>query len=159
MSDLKIAIRDMRDGEEPLLWQLFHTTIHTVNAADYSPAQIQAWSPADRDPIAWRARMQSVKPFVAVIDDEIVGFSDVQDDGLVDFMFVAHDRQGRGIAAALMQEVERRARLLGLESLYAHVSATAKPFFSRRGFAVENEQRVVINDVELTNYLMRREQI
>ena len=75
MSDLKIAIRDMRDGEEPLLWQLFHTTIHTVNAADYSPAQIQAWSPADRDPIAWRARMQSVKPFVAVIDDEIVGFS------------------------------------------------------------------------------------
>ena len=26
---------------------LFHTTVHAVNARDYSPAQLDAWTPAD----------------------------------------------------------------------------------------------------------------
>ena len=158
-SMLEIVIRDMRAGEEHKLWQLFHDTIHRVNTSDYGPEQIEAWSPADRDPTQWAERMQKVAPFCAVMADEIVGFSDLQADGLVDFMFVHHAYQGQGVANALMAEIKRRAAKRGIAELYAHVSITAKPFFARHGFRVVAEQTVRMgegeDEVVLQNYLMR----
>lgn len=156
MFESQLEIRDMRIGEEEVLWRLFHETIHRVNAADYTAAQRAAWSPADRDMDSWRARLQAVAPFVAVLDGQVVGFSDVQADGLIDFMFVHADYQRRGIAAELMAEIERRARERGLARLYAHVSLTAEPFFSRHGFQVLARKSVEVDGTAMDNFLMER---
>ena len=156
----EIHIRDMRPGEEETLWALFSTTIHRVNARDYSAAQLEAWAPTTRteaDVRAWRQRMQNVKPFIASIDGSVAGFSDLQRDGLVDFMFVAADFQGMGVAGCLMREIESRARADGIERLYAHVSETARAFFERSGFRVEASQAPLVRGVRLRNYLMRRQ--
>ena len=156
MFDSQLEIRDMRAGEEEVLWHLFHNTIHRVNAADYDAAQRAAWSPADRDMDSWRARLQAVAPFVAVLDGQLVGFSDLQPDGLIDFMFVHVDYQRRGVASRLMAEVERRAQARGLERLYAHVSLTAQPLFSRHGFEVVARKTVEVSGTAMDNYLMER---
>ena len=143
-------------GEETVLWALFHATIHSVNAKHYSPQQLAAWSPDDRDMTQWTKRMQSVAPFVVVAADEIVGFSDLQTDGLVDFMFVHKAWQGCGVATLLMSEIEKRAADLDLSNLYAHVSVTARPFFESQGFEVKQKQAVVANGVSLSNFHMIR---
>ena len=153
---MNMTIRDMAAGEERLLWRLFHETIHTVNGRDYTPEQLQAWSPEDRDMEAWTAHMQRTRPFVAVADETIVGFSDVQPDGLVDFLFVHHAYQGRGVGTQLLNEVLRRAREDRLPALHSHVSITARGLFERFGFVVDEPQTVVSRGVEMTNFLMRK---
>lgn len=150
------VIRNMQPGEERQLWQLFHETIRSVNLGDYTQAQVEAWSPEDRDMQVWSQRMQEIRPFVATHEDEILGYSDVQEDGLIDHLFVHHAWQGRGVATALMDEVERRADLMGLKHLHAHVSITARPLFTKRGFDVVRENRVEANGVTMTNFLMQR---
>ncbi len=156
MSEAKRILRPMQSGEEDALWRLFHATIDQVNARDYDQAQLAAWSPEGRDMEAWRQRMQAVAPFVVVVDEQIVGFSDLQEDGLVDFLFVHHAWQGKGVAGQLMDEVERRAAERQLDRLYAHVSLTAQPFFARRGFRLVERKQVQVNEVTLENALMER---
>ncbi|MFC7767026.1 GNAT family N-acetyltransferase [Leucobacter soli] len=72
--------------------------------------------------------MSSRGSFVATVDDEIVGFSDVAADGRIDMMFVAPEHQRRGVAGRLLAEAERRARTSGVAELYTDASITARPF-------------------------------
>ena len=46
-------IRSYRAADCPLLAQLFYDTVHTVNARDYSPAQLAAWTTGSVDLAAW----------------------------------------------------------------------------------------------------------
>ncbi|MFC6235817.1 GNAT family N-acetyltransferase, partial [Leucobacter soli] len=56
----------------------------------------------------------------------------------------------------LLAEAERRARTSGVAELYTDASITARPFFERRGFRVEREQRQVRSGAELVNFRMRK---
>ena len=159
-ADNQYWIRDMRAGEEEQLWRLFHGTVRSVNLAHYTEQQVAAWSPDNRDMRQWRLRMAEIAPFVALprdrARDQIVGYSDLQSDGLIDHLFVHKDWQGRGVARALMDEVIRRAKILGLEQLHAFVSITARPLFERYGFVVERKNHVDMNGTVLTNLVMQR---
>ena len=55
-----------------------------------------------------------------------------------------------------MEHLVCEARAAGAESLYAEVSLTARPFFERKGFAVEAQQEVPVGKQRLTNFRMRR---
>ncbi len=146
----------MQAGEEPELWSLFHHTIRRVNIRDYSEEQVRAWAPDQIDEQRWQQRMASINPFVAVIDGEIVGYADVQDDGLVDHFFCHHRHQGLGVGRALMTHLIRTAVSRGLTRMYSNVSITARPFFEHFGFTVETEQKITIGEISLTNYRMSR---
>lgn len=181
--EVEYSIRDMQSGEEIELWRLFYNTVHQINARDYTGQQTSAWAPADREKDTqgmddWRTRIRGVKPFVAVAPSHaretasvsvsvenarmdtgaapIIGFADLQTDGLVDFFFVHHLWQGRGVARALMREIELRASKQSITELYAHVSITAQPMFQRYGFIAESVQTVQIRGVEMRNAVMRR---
>ncbi|GAA4420052.1 GNAT family N-acetyltransferase [Bremerella cremea] len=151
-----MEVRNALPEEYPQLWQLFYETIHTVNARDYSPQQLDAWAPAEIEMSRWEARMASIHPFVAIEGNEIAGFCDVQPDGLIDMFFVHHQWQRRGVGRMLFAEIERRAAAMKLKSLHSHVSLTARPFFEAHGFSVEEPQQVTINGQTLSNFLMRR---
>ena len=152
---VRYEIRDMCESEADQLWHLFHNTVHSVNVGDYSEAQVAAWSPEDRDMSQWRERMMEISPFVAIDDNTIVGYSDLQPDGLIDHLFVHKNWQGRGVAGALMAEIFKRVEALGLSEMHAFVSITARPMFEHYGFVVERENQVDMDGVVLTNYVMR----
>ncbi len=152
----QIIIRELVPGEEPVLWALFRSTIRNVSIRDYSPAQVNAWAPADLDEAVWRAKIQTIKPFVAMLGEQIAGYSDLQSDGLIDHLFVHYQYQRRGVATALMREIESRAERNALKVLKAHVSITARPFFEASGFSVAREQGIDIRGERLTNYLMHK---
>ncbi|WP_369825877.1 hypothetical protein [Achromobacter sp. HZ34] len=40
-----MRIRRFRLGDEPALFQVFHSAIHLIAARDYTPEQIEAWAP------------------------------------------------------------------------------------------------------------------
>jgi putative acetyltransferase len=150
-----MLIRRFLPGDEPALLRVFQSAIRLVASRDYSRAQIEAWAPADVDPEGWARKMRSIAPFVAEDHGVIIGYADLQPDGLIDHFFVAGDRQGQGIGGGLMNRILAEARETGLTTLTSHVSLTAQPFFRRFGFRIVERKQAVIRGVALDNALMR----
>lgn len=153
-------IREYRPADLPAIMALFHDTVRAVNAADYTPAQLAAWAPADIDMDAWCESLGRHYSLVAVEPGTgmIVGFGDIDPDAgaghaHLDRLYVHKDRQRRGIAAMLCDRLEAAAPG---RTITVHASITARPFFERRGYAVVRGQRVERRGVTLGNYVMRR---
>lgn len=153
----RYEVRDYRSGDASGTFAVFVAAVTVTASADYSTAQIAAWSrPEERDLVSWDRTMSERHSFVAVVDREIVGFSDVSADGHIDMMFVAPQHTRQGVARRLLAALEAHARSLGVRRLSADVSVTARPFFTRHGFLVEAEQHPVIGDVQMINYRMTK---
>lgn len=139
------------------LWQvtaLFYDTVHTVNAADYAPEQLDAWADGAPDADRWNRSLLAHHSLVAVEGrDLIVGFGDIDGTGYLDRLYVHKDRQGLGIATALCDRLERA---VDAPVLTTHASLTARPFFERRGYRVLREQQVERHGVRMTNYVMEK---
>lgn len=157
VSEEPLQIRRYRPGEERELWQLFHDTIHTVNAADYNSEQLAAWAPATIDFIRWQNRIIGMQPFVCVQAETIVGYTGWLDSGYIDHFYVHHTWQRQGVGTALMQRIHNEAASLQLTELYSDVSITARPFFETHGFQVITPQTVKIGDVTFKNFHMRKQ--
>lgn len=69
-------------------------------------------------------------------------------------MFVHKDFQRKGIATMLLSEIERHAATMGIIRITSEVSLTARPFFEKRGYIVEAEQKRKANQLFLTNFRM-----
>ena len=149
-------VRQALPGEYPRLWQLFHDTVHQVNRQDYTPQQLAAWAPDSVDMVGWVARMERIQPFVVDEDGQVLGFSDIQPDGLIDMFFVDHRWQRKGIGRRLFAEIDDRAQQMKLNKLHSHVSITARSFFAAHGFTVLTHQEVIVSGVVLANYLMKK---
>ena len=50
---MNIHIRNYAPEDCLILARLFYDTVHTVNARDYTPEQLEAWAPAPPDPELW----------------------------------------------------------------------------------------------------------
>lgn len=154
---IQMKVRRADPAEYYQIWQLFHETIHHVNSADYSQEQLNAWSPEEYQSLPWETRMRKIDPIVAVVDGTIVGFSDLQTDGLIDMFYVHHQWQRQGVGRLLMDEINRLAFQLTLHTLHSYVSITAMPFFERHGFSVVRAQQVEVRGLRLQNFLMQKQ--
>lgn len=152
-----IHIRPYQDADAAATLAVFLAAITDTASADYTAEQIDAWAnPAGRNLKTWHGAMLARGSFVATIEGDLAGFSDVSQDGYVDMMFVAPRYLRRGVARQLVNHIETRARLAGTHELTADVSITARPFFERQGFIVETEQHPVKAGVRMTNFHMRK---
>lgn len=152
-----MQIRRFRPGEEPALFGVYYSAIHQVASRDYSPEQIEAWAPRDLDPALWQERIRGIKPFVAELDGEVVGYADLQANGYIDHFFVSGHHPRRGVGAMLMNRILREADALGLPELTSDVSRTTQGFFKRFGFRVIEQRNPVRRGVVIPNALMKRE--
>ncbi|MBJ7553408.1 GNAT family N-acetyltransferase [Marinomonas spartinae] len=149
-------IRSYQPKDANALWYLFFSTVRMINIKDYSLAQVTAWAPESFDMTVWENKMASIQPFIAELDGVIVGYADLQPDGLIDHFFCHHAYQGKGVGRALMNYIFSLADERKIPRLYSHVSITAKPFFEHFGFFTESEQTVEIRGEALSNFNMVR---
>lgn len=145
-----MLLRAYRPGDCREMAALFYDTVHTVNARDYTPEQLDAWAGGPVDLDAWDRSFRAHTTLVAVADGRIVGFGDIAGDGYLDRLYVHKDWQGRGVATALCNRLE--AAVPG--PVTTHASITARPFLERRGYRVVRPQQVERRVVLLTNYVM-----
>lgn len=151
-----IKVRNYVENDAEALWQLLYNTVRVVNLQDYTQSQVQAWAPDICDLEIWHKKMKANMPFVAEKDGVIVGFADLQSDGLIDHFFCHHEYQGCGVGKVLMNQIFNTAKAKGFTRLYSKVSITAKPFYEYFGFEVLREQTVEIQGEKLTNYIMEK---
>ncbi len=153
-SDTSLSVRMYEPTDLDATIAIFLGAIRQVASKDYERAQIEAWAQVDRD--LWGKRRLSRPSWVAVLDADVVGFTDLEPDGHLDMMYVHPDHQGIGIATALLATVEGAANAQNLSRIFTEASITARPFFERRGFSVLASQRVKIRGQTLTNFRMRK---
>ncbi len=154
LNALAVTLRPYRPEDCPALAALFYETVHTVNAAHYTPAQLDAWAPAcGPDLAAWDKSFRAHRTLVAELDGRLAGFGDLDPAaGYLDRLYVHKDLQGRGVATALCNALEEAAA----GPVLTHASVTARPFFARRGYRVLRAQQVERRGVTLANYVMEK---
>lgn len=151
-----IEIRKYQESDALDLWAIFYHTVRNVNLRDYSQAQVEAWAPDAFSSEIWKRKMNLLSPFVAEIDGKIVGYSDLQENGLIVHFFCHHEHQGQGVGRQLMEHVLRMGELQGITRFYSEVSITARPFYERFGFNVIQEQTIEVRGQKLCNFVMEK---
>ena len=154
MITIRIALNT--DIEE--IQSLYRNTVLVINRRDYSQAEVEDWASCGDD-LSKIEDMIKTHYFIVAVNrqSEIVSFSSITPQGYLHSMFVHKDFQGKGIATMLLEEIERYAITAGIVRITSEVSLTARPFFEKKGYVVEGEQKRKANQLSLTNFRMARE--
>lgn len=146
------TVADIRE-----LRRLFQDTVLTVNAKDYTPEEVKDWASCGDSTAHWEDLLSRFHFLVALnAGKQIVGFASVNGEGYLHSMFIHKDWQRKGIASALLSEMESYAGGRGAGEIISEVSITARPFFERQGYTVRKEQKARANRLELTNFVMTK---
>ena len=134
----KVVILQAVEADAESISTIAIRALRETNIPDYAPEIIERIV-ANFTPPLVGARMADRLMLVATIGDEIIGTASLHED-TVRGMYVRPDWQGRGVGAALMDEVEKEAKAQGLAILAVPSSITAEGFYRIRGFVpVRNE--------------------
>ena len=142
------------------LKNLFQNTVLAINRRDYSQAEVEDWASCG-DNLSNIEDMIKTHYFIVAVNQqsEIVGFSSITPQGYLHSMFVHKNFQGEGIATMLLNEIEQYVITNGIIRITSEVSLTARPFFEKKGYIVEEEQKRKANQLSLTNFWMAKQTI
>lgn len=148
-----MLIREYQTSDCKEITELFYNTVHTVNAKDYTKDQLDVWATEQVDLEKWDQSLQEHYSIVAIEDEVIVGFGDIDKTGYLDRLFVHADYQRRGIATAICNKLEQAVK----GDITTNASITAKPFFEKRGYRILKKQEVERQGIFLTNFIMEKD--
>ena len=123
-----------------------------IRDRDYTKEQLDVWATGKVDLEKWNESLQEHFSIVAVDDEIIVGFGDIDKTGYLDRLFVHASYQRKGIATAICNQLEQTVQ----GDITTHASITAKPFFEKRGYKIVKEQQVERQGIFLTNFCMKK---
>ena len=153
---ITMEIRRYLPGEEPSIWEVYYRATRESNSRDYHPDLIARWAPDDQDETEWSHRLREKNPFVAILEEGIVGMAEVDSNGWIDYFYVDPSFQGRGVGKALMARILGEAEAQEVDQLRADVSLTARTFFESQGFQVTEARSNVILGHPAPNFAMSR---
>ena len=112
-----MLIRKYQSSDCEELAELFYNTVHAVNTKDYTKEQVDVWATGQIDLKAWNQSLQEHFSIVAVENDTIIGFGDIDKSGYLDRLFVHLEYQGKGIATAICNRLESEFKRILLSML------------------------------------------
>lgn len=154
MNSPEIKLRTAVIEDIPAIVEMYRATVHTINAADYTPAQLKVWADGAVNYPRWEKAIKEQYFVLAEINGSLAGFSSIAKDGYLDFMYVSKDHQRCGVASALLYEIERKAAEQKNPKIYSHVSKTAKGFFLKMGYEHREDIRDLYKGELFINALM-----
>ena len=135
---------------------LFHQSVHSIDTSIYTPEQLNVWASTPPDYLLWSTRLATKKPWLAMINNRVAGFIELDTDGHIDCLYTHPHFQELGVAGALYEHLLTTAKSRGFRRLYVEASIVAKPFFERRGFTKVAENNVQRKGVKLINFTMEK---
>ena len=142
-------------GDADVTLAIFIRAVRETARVHYSPVQVAAWAAESGDLDSWAAARTAAHTVLAVIDGQVVGFTDLDDHGYIDMLFVDPDFGRQGIGSVLVASMVDLARQRGLPAVTAFASLTSRPVFERRGFVVTGQRYFGEGDAAAKTYEMR----
>ena len=149
-----MKIRPYQPSDHTEIADLFHAAVHAIPETIYSKEERDAWAPTPPNYTEWASRLSVKKPFVAVKNNTLVGFIELEKDGHIDCLYVHPTYQRAGVASQLLQQVRTIADQKGLTTLTVEASRIAMPFFKQHGFTCLQKNIVHLRGQPLVNYSM-----
>lgn len=133
---------------------LYHQSVHAIDSSVYTSKQKEVWAPTPPDYAFWGQRLLRKNPYLAIVDNQVAGFIELDCDGHIDCTYTHPNYQGQGIASSLYQYVLEIARSKNFSRLYVEASLVALPFFEKRGFVVVKKNELHRQGLTLINFDM-----
>ncbi|MGJ8657898.1 MAG: GNAT family N-acetyltransferase [Akkermansiaceae bacterium] len=111
-------IRIYQHGDHVAIANIFSRAIHEIASEHYSTEQCLAWSNRKPNPEHWKKRCELKRPFVALQQDQITGFLELDLDGHIDCAYVTPDFKRQGIMTKLVRHAIATAFSMNLPRVY-----------------------------------------
>jgi putative acetyltransferase len=152
----KLSLRPFLPDDAPVLAEIFRASIKDLTGDDYSEAQQEAWASAADDDVAFGKRLGQQLTLVATLEGSLVGFASLGPGGKIDMLYVHPAAAGQGVAAMLIDALEKLAGGRKAEKLIVDASDTARGFFEKRGYVAQQRNTVTVGDEWLANTTLHK---
>ena len=153
----KLALRPFMPADVPLLAEIFRASIEQLTGDDYSETQQKAGASAADDEAAFLRRLSSGLTLVATLSGSPVGFAALAAGNKIDLLYVHPAAAGQGIAAMLIDALEKLAGGRGAPLLTVDASDSARGFFEKRGYVAQQRNTVLARGEWLANTTLHKE--
>jgi putative acetyltransferase len=147
----KLALRPYLPEDASLHAEIFRASVMDLTSDDYTESQQQAWAGTADNEAAFAKRLGSQLTLVATLEGSAVGFASLAGAGKIDMLYVHPAATGQGVAAMLIDALEKLAGGRGAEKLVVDASDTAREFFEKRGYIAQQRNTVTVGDEWLAN--------
>ncbi len=136
--------------------QVFRDAISVTAANAYSPQQLAAWAKSADDTDAVATALSEGWVRIAVDDNGIVGFAQINMPGHIAMLYTAPRAARRGVATLLLNDMLVLGEAMGAQEITTEASSIARPLFAHFGFVDTGEEVVERHGVSFTRYRMQR---
>jgi len=154
-----LRFRRATPGDAGEILGIKRAAIEELEHWQYSPEQIEAWAPKTSYLETFEEAIADDRfvIHVATDDGEVVGYGalNVVDDR-IDAVYVHPAHHGRGIATALIKQLELSAEFEGSTELDVMAAKNAVPFYESVGYWELDDEVTTIEDVDLELVRMRK---
>jgi len=157
MAHPKLALRPYLPDDAQLLVEIFRVSVMDLTGEDYTEAQQQAWAGTADDEAAFAKRLGSQLTLVASLEGSAVGFASLATGGKIDMLYVHPAAVGQGVAAMLIDALEKLAGARKTDKLIVDARDTASGFFQKRGYVAQQRNTVSVGDEWLANTTMHKQ--
>jgi putative acetyltransferase len=152
----KTGLRPFLPEDAPVLAAIFRASVEGLTEDDYNPAQQEAWASVSDDEEEFSQKLGKRLTLIATFDGSPVGFAALENNNVVDMLYVHPAATGRGVATTLCEALEKLAAARGSTELKVDASDTARDFFAHRGFVAEQRNTVSVGNEWLGNTTMKK---
>lgn len=152
----QFGLRPYLPADAPLLADIFRASIAELTGDDYSEAQQDAWASAADDEQEFGARLAQQLTLVSVLDGSPVAFASLREPDEIDMLYVHPAAAGQGVAAQLLDAIEKLAALRGATRLTTDASDSARDFFTKKGYTAQQRNTRPVGGEWLVNTTMEK---
>jgi putative acetyltransferase len=157
MTHPKLALRPFLPTDTAMLREIFRDSIADLTDEDYTPAQQEAWASVADDEAAFGKKLGSQLTLVATLETSPAGFASLAGGNTIDMLYVHPAAAGQGVAAMLIDALEKLAGSRGAEKLAVDASDTVRGFFEKRGYVAQQRNTVSVGDEWLANTTLHKQ--
>jgi GNAT superfamily N-acetyltransferase len=157
MSD--VHFRRARQDDAEAVLDIKREAIEELEHWQYSSEQVDAWKPEESylDSFEGAITHERFIVHVAVVDDELVAYGALNAmDDRIDALYVRPNYHGKGIATALIKQLELSAEFQGIEELDIMAAVNAVPFYKSVGYWELDDEQTTIGDVDMKFVRLRK---
>jgi len=154
MSINHLEIKNYTSDMARQVTDVFYESVHGIDYSIYSDAQKNAWAQLPRQYDSWVMRLMFKQPYVAMVNEQMVGFIELDPDGHIDCMYALPEFQRQGVGSALYAHLLEQAEMKKMKRLYVEASFVARPFFEAKGFHLVEENQIDREGEVITNFTM-----